>query len=129
MHIAIYADTLAELWHRALHTAGYSVTVQPIGAPLDLEAEMALIVVCEAVTLLRARFWLATVQQPTLVITPGPRQAEAVCRRFTMIRLICHPTLAMHAPADFIEMTRHVFAGCLVLGSSSATGRNRDGTH
>lgn len=116
MRVAIYTDTLAEMWHRALHSAGHTVTVQAIGAPLDHEADVVLIVVCEAVTLLRLRFWLAKLTQPTLIVTPGLLQAEAICRRFAAVRLICHPTRAVQAPADFIEMTRQVFAGHAVFG-------------
>lgn len=123
MRVALYTDTLADLWRHALSTSGYRVAVQLIGVPLDASADIAVVIVSEAATLLRSRIWLSSLSQPTLIITPGVVYAEAICRLMPMVRLICHPTRAIGAPSDFIEMTRQIYAGRVVFGSATSGER------
>jgi hypothetical protein len=113
--ILVYADELAREWREMLTGQGYAAIVLSPGQPTPgaVPADICLVAVSDPVA---ERFWMSNLTMPTLLVTRALGPAQALCERVPWLRLICHPTRAVQALEDMLQMTRAICAGALVLG-------------
>lgn len=117
MRLRIYADDGAYDWHALMAAHGHAVSVAPLGLPCAYAPVDACVVLAlSPADLLSARFWLPTLPAPTLLITTAPLAAQSLGRRAPALRLVCHPSRAVHQLADLLARTCEVCAGTLALG-------------
>ena len=117
MRVFVYANQQAHEWRDMLGAHGHTVTMLSLETPppsSDVDAYVVLNQ--EPADLLSYRFWLATLNAPIILITTALPPAQSLCRRFPLLRLVCHPTRAAPMLGDVLEMACEVRAGAIVLG-------------
>ena len=126
MRVLVYANQPAHEWRDILQAHGHMVTTLAFGtAPPDSDFDACVILNREPADLLSYRFWLAIVTVPTLLITTAFTPAQLLCRRFPLLRLVCHPSRAAQYLDDMLQMTCHVRTGVIMFGSLLAPGNER----
>lgn len=116
MHIQLFADHPAPAWRADLAAQGHVVAVLPIGATPPPAGDAGIVCIATAADLLSARFWLATLTIPTLLVTPALRGAQLLAGRIAAIRVVCRPDRAAPRLAELLQLATEVRAGALVLG-------------
>ena len=126
MRVLVYADQQAHEWRDMLRAHGHTVTTLPLGTPpISSDFDACLILNRESTDLLSYRFWLATLAMPILLITTALTPAQSLCRRFPLLRLVCHPSRAAQYLDDVLQMTCQVRAGAIMLGPLLNAGNER----
>ncbi len=117
MRVLVYANQQAHEWRDMLQALGHTVTTLPLETPPpSSDVDACVVLNQEPADLLSYRFWLANLTAPILLITTALTPAQSLCRRFPLLRLVCHPSRAARMLGDVLQMTCEVRAGAIVLG-------------
>lgn len=117
MRIIVYADASGHDLQELLVAAGHEVRLLAPGAvAARAQADVCLVMNLAAGALPSYQSWLAQLPAPTMLVTTALAAGHALCPRVAQLRLICHPSRALPALTELLEMTREVRAGALVLG-------------
>lgn len=108
MRVLICTEEPATIWWEQLRQLGHTATVARPVAPLVASADLCLAVVADPV---RARFWLATLTLPLLLVTPALAQADALGPHLPTLRLVSHPARAVQALGDLLVLADAVARG------------------
>lgn len=100
MQILLCAPTPYAIWDEHLRRLGHRVLL-PDARPATT-ADLCLAVVAAP---LRARAVLTTLALPLLLVTPALAQARVLAPHLPLLRLISHPTRALHALGDLLAMS------------------------
>lgn len=121
MRVLVYADEAAQGWAELLAARGYESTILAPGMPPPADAgEVCLIVVADP---LAARFWMAELTLPLLLVTSALSPARALCGRIAWLRIVCHASRALYALDDMLLMTRDMQGGTALFGPPAHSGR------
>ena len=123
MQVLVYADGLLQEWSEMILAQGHKAAVLPAGTPAPQEpADMCLIAVSDPVS---QRFWMSELNMPILLITSAVGPAQLLCRRVPFLRIICHPSHAVQALGDLLEMACDVRAGVAIFGQHVEPAQSR----
>jgi hypothetical protein len=113
MRVLLYADGLVQEWSEMIAAQGHEAAVLPVGTPAPQErADMCLVATSDPVS---ARFWMSDLHTPMVLITSAVGPAQLLCGRVPSLRMICHPSRAVQALGDLLEMACDVRAGVVIL--------------
>jgi hypothetical protein len=122
MRVLVYADGLAREWREMLIGHGYAAAVLPPGQlpTAVLPADVCLVAVADPVA---ERGWMSHLAMPTLLVTRALGSAQRLYERVPWLRLVSHPSRAVLALDDLLQMTSAMCAGVLVLGPLDETAQ------
>jgi hypothetical protein len=120
MRVLVYTDEATQGWADLLAARGHESAILAPGTPPPPDAEVCLIVMADP---LAARFWMADLALPLLLITSALTPARALCGRLAWLRIICHASRALHALDDMLLMTRDIQSGTALFGPPAQSGR------
>jgi hypothetical protein len=110
MRVLVSAATPAP-WLRLVEQAGYTGIAAPLrGIVPPAPVSCCLVIVSSGALLSVCRTWLHALPAPTALITADLRPAQRLCARLPHLRLICHPSRAIHALGDIFTMTESLWS-------------------
>lgn len=116
MRIIAYADASGHDLRDMLAADGHDVCLCAPGAMAIAQADACVVLNLAARALPSYRSWFTQLPAPTMLITTALSAGHALSAGAPLLRMICHPSLALHSLTELLEMTCEVRAGAAVIG-------------
>ena len=119
MRIVAYADASGHDLCDMLAADGHAVRLYAPGAVVATHADACVVLNLAARALPSYRSWFTQLPAPTMLITTALSAGHALSAGAPLLRMICHPSQALHSLTGLLEMTCEVRAGAVVIGPPS----------
>lgn len=119
MRIIAYAEASGHDLRDMLVADGHTMRLCAPGSLASVQADACVVLNLTARVLPSYRSWFAQLPAPTMLITTALSAGHALSSGAPLLRIICHPSRALHSLTELLEMTCEVRAGAAVIGPPS----------